>query len=148
MRRVKGGRTRRWLVLSAAATLALASVSCGDGPTGPSPGGSSAPARADWPGASLRLGGYAPGESVQLTANAVRSDGSVENVTRQAQWTVESVPTAVLALMESGLAAGGERGRALVKVQFADLTGEATIFVLPKGTFRISRKDHGGQCRP
>lgn len=29
----------------------------------------------------------APGESVQLTVNAIRSDSAVENVTAQAQWT-------------------------------------------------------------
>src|SRR6476619_2228754 len=29
----------------------------------------------------------APGESVQLTANAIKSDGSVENVSGKAQWT-------------------------------------------------------------
>ena len=131
-------RSHRCLARCAAAALALGSVSCGEGPTTPSPGGSSATAAVRLDLVAPRE--IAPGESVQLTANAVRSDGSVENVTRQAQWTVESVPTAVLALMEPGLATGAERGRALVKVRFADLTSEATIFVLPRGTFRLTGK--------
>ncbi|HYU79673.1 MAG TPA: hypothetical protein VEK56_11855 [Vicinamibacterales bacterium] len=83
----------------------------------------------------------APGESVQLTANTVKSDGSLENVTSQAQWTASSVPTsAVLTLTATGLATAGERGRALVTVHFAGLTANTAMLVLPKGTFRLTAK--------
>lgn len=82
----------------------------------------------------------APGESVQLTANAVKSDGTVENVSSQAQWTAQSVPASavVLALTGTGLATGRDQGRAVVTLRFAGFTADATILVLPKGTFRLA----------
>ncbi len=52
----------------------------------------------------------APEETVQLTANAIKSDGSVENVSSQGQWTSTNSP--VLQLSVSGLATGQNRGEA------------------------------------
>ena len=131
-------RSKR-LVLGAAVTLAVGFVSCDRGPTSPtSP-----------PSARLRLEvvaprEIAPGESVQLTANIVKSDGSVENVTGRAQWTVQSVPTSSVLVTERGLATGADRGEGLVTARFASLTADATIFVLPKGTFRLAGRITGG----
>jgi hypothetical protein len=127
----------RRLALTAVASLVLSSVSCDKSPTRPSPGSQTSPV------VSLKL--IAPqeigtGESVQLTANAVKSDGSVEDVTSQAQWTVQSVPagSVVFAVSRTGLATGIDRGRGLLTVRFAGLLAEATIFVLPKGTFSLA----------
>src|SRR5215211_8001677 len=47
-------------------------------------------------------GSIAPGESLQLTATAVKSDNSVENVTALAQWT--SSDPAVLEISSTGVA--------------------------------------------
>lgn len=88
----------------------------------------------------------APQESAQLRAHAVRADGSVENVTSQAIWSVRSVSVLsvpsqpVLAVTPQGLATGGDRGRALVAVRFGDQTLEATIYVVPTGTFSLVGK--------
>jgi hypothetical protein len=130
-------RSRRRLALGAAAILILGVVSCNKSPTSPSPGGQSGSF------VSLRLvapGEMAPGESVQLTANAVKSDGTVENVTSQAQWTAQSVPASsvVVSLTGTGLATGRDQGRAVVTLRFAGFTADATILVLPKGTFRLA----------
>jgi hypothetical protein len=78
----------------------------------------------------------APGESVQLTANAIKSDGSVENVSNQATWTTY---TPVVEVSSTGLATGKNRGEAYVYARFArrDSAG-ARIFVLPTGTFRLA----------
>jgi hypothetical protein len=81
----------------------------------------------------------APGESVQLLAETLKSDGSVENVTGQVEWAVRS-PTAraPLSLTETGLATGRERGEVIVTVRFGNHLKEATIFILPRGTFRLA----------
>ena len=131
-------RSRRRVGLGAVTGLWLSVLSCGRNPTSPSPG-QLAP-----PNAIVRLElvapqEIAPGESAQLTARAVRSDGAVDNVTSQAQWTVQSVPTSsVLTLTGSGLATGVENGRGLVTVRFASHTADATVLVLPKGTYRLT----------
>ena len=78
----------------------------------------------------------APDETVQLTANATKSDGSVENVSSQAQWT--SATSEVLQLGSTGLATGRNRGEVYVTVRFGGLSATARIMVLPKGTFRLS----------
>lgn len=78
----------------------------------------------------------APEESVQLTANAVKSDGSVENVSSQAQWTPTS--SQILQVSSTGLATGKNRGEQFVQARFSGRSGTARIFVLPKGTFKLA----------
>jgi hypothetical protein len=78
----------------------------------------------------------APGESVQLTANAIKSDGSVENVSSQARWT--PIGSRVVQLSSTGLATGNERGEQVVSARFGGRGANARIFVLPKGTFRLA----------
>jgi hypothetical protein len=78
----------------------------------------------------------APGESVQLTANAIKSDGSVENVSSQAQWTPAGSP--VVQLSPTGLATGKDRGEQVVSARFNGRSASAPILVLPKGTFRLA----------
>jgi hypothetical protein len=130
-------QSRRRLSAGAAATLLVGCVSCDKGPT--------TPERPSSPVAfvSLRLVApreIAPGESMQLIANAVKGDGSVENVTSQTQLTVQSAPagSTVLALNETGLATGRDRGRGTVTARFRELSADATIIVLPRGTFHLA----------
>jgi hypothetical protein len=125
---------RRHLALGLAVPLLVTIVSCNKSPTSPEGGSRTGTF------SSLTLTAppeIAPGESAQLTAKVVRFDGSVDDVTSQAQWTVES-STSVLSLTETGHATAGERGIGVVTVRFAGLAAEGTILVLPRGTFRLS----------
>jgi len=77
----------------------------------------------------------APGESVQLTANAIKSDGSAENVSNQAEWTTNN--TSVLQVSSTGLATATNRGGTNVYANvYARFAGRhhasAGIFVRPR----------------
>ena len=86
--------------------------------------------------------GIAPGETVQLTANGVRADGSVENVSAKAQWTPAT--SGVLTVSSTGLATGRDRGEVVVRAHFGGLSANARVYVLPTGTFRIYGQLHEG----
>ena len=77
-----------------------------------------------------------PGASVQLTADAVKPDGSVENVSSQAVWTPQT--SDILQISPSGLATGKTRGEEFATARYAGLSASARILVLPPGTFRLS----------
>jgi hypothetical protein len=120
--------------------LALVLASCGRSPTSP-PG----PDQGSTPltGATVRVElvaptDIAPGESVQLTLNAIKLDGSVENVSSQSQWS--PLDSSIVQLTSTGLATGVNRGEQLVSVRFAGRSANARILVLPKGTFRLTGK--------
>jgi len=78
----------------------------------------------------------APGESVQLTVNAIHSDGSVRNVTGQAQWT--SLTSEILQVSSTGIATGKKGGEVVVTALFSGRSASAPVLVLPKGTFRLA----------
>ena len=86
----------------------------------------------------------APQESVQLRLDAIRADGSVENITSQAAWSVQTismlaVPSQpVLTVTPQALATGGDRGRARVTARYSDQRLDATIYVVPAGTFALA----------
>ena len=128
--------SRGHLALIAAAALVLGLVSCHKSPTSPSRSGTVTTII----GLTLVVpSGIPPGETVQLIANATKSDGSVENVTGQAEWTVRSdAASAVLSVTATGLATGRERGEEVVTARFEGRTDQATIVVLPQGTFRLA----------
>lgn len=126
----------RYVPISAAIGLVLVVASCNKSPTSPRP-----PQGPSSTVTTVRLelvapSEIAPGETVQLTANAVNSDGSVKNVSSQSQWTPTDSP--VLQLSSTGLATGRNRGEQVVSVRFSGLSANARIFVLPKGTFRLA----------
>ena len=126
----------RYVAVSAALGLVLVFASCDKSPTSPRPSDQSSSSTAT----TVRLelvapSEIAPGESVQLTANAIKSDGSVENVSSQAQWTTG--PN-VVQLSSTGLATGKDRGEQVVSARFSGRSATARIFVLPKGTFRLA----------
>ena len=123
--------------------IAAALVSChGKGPTGPQrpDGGASAAA------VSLRLTAperINPGESAQLVAEAIKADGSAENVTSRALW-ISSEP-ATVRVSASGSATTTGRGESIVQVRHGDRVAEAHIFVTPADTFRLAgRITEGG----
>ena len=78
----------------------------------------------------------APGETVQLIANAIKSDGSVEDVTSQSLFSPNASP--VLELTVRGLATGKANGQVFVNARFGTRNAGKTILVLPTGTFRLS----------
>jgi len=151
--------SRQTLVVAAAAVTL--SVSCGNPPAAPLPVSSSPSAEVPQPPAPdvpanrppaevIRLKivaprEIAPQESVQLRAHAVRADGSVENVTGQAAWSVRplsmlAVPSQPCWLSRPRVSPRGDRGRALVAVRFGSQSVEATIYVVPTGTFSLVEK--------
>jgi hypothetical protein len=77
-----------------------------------------------------------PGASAQLTANAIKSDGSVENVTSQSQWT--STNAQVLQVSSAGIVTAGERGEANLNARYQNRSATAPMMVLPGGTFRLN----------
>ena len=77
----------------------------------------------------------APGETVQLIANAIKSDGSVEDVTSQSLFSPNTSP--VLELTVRGLATGKANGQVFVNARFGTRNASKTILVLPTGTFRL-----------
>ena len=122
--------------LLAAVAAVVVSGSCGDGPAAPSD-----PLPADFRLELVVPQEIAPQESVQLRANVFSPDGSAESVTSRALWSVRSSSTPfVLTVTPQGLALGGDRGRALVSVRFGGRTAEATIYVVPTGTFSLAGK--------
>jgi hypothetical protein len=125
----------------AAMAVALTFASCSKSPTSPSSGLS---------GRLLGRAGFqvvapetiAPGETAALIANIVRPDGSLGDVSGQVEWQVQSFPSGsdVLALTGPGRVTGRERGRSVITARMRGLTADATVFVLPKGTFRLTGK--------
>lgn len=118
---------------------ALVVASCDKNPTGPSlpnPGGPGAPP----PVTVVRIeivapASVAPTATVQLTARAVKSDGSVEEVTRDAQWS--STNGRVIVVSNTGLATGFSRGEANINARYQSHSASALVMVLPEGTFRL-----------
>jgi hypothetical protein len=77
----------------------------------------------------------APEASVQLTARAVKSDNSIEDVTSLAQWT--SSNRGIVDVSSGGVASGIRRGEAQVSARYDGRSASARLFVLPAGTFRL-----------
>lgn len=76
-----------------------------------------------------------PGKSVQLTANVVKSDGAVENVSSRAQWS--STDSRVLRVDSTGLATGVAPGEVTVAIAYQGSGASSPVMVLPAGTFRL-----------
>ena len=131
----------RYVEVSAAIGLALVFASCDKSPTSPRPAEQGTSSTVTIVRLELVAPSeIAPGESVQLTANAIKSDGSVENVSGQAQWTTGLN----VEVSSTGLATGKNRGEQVVSARFSGRSAEAIIFVLPKGTFRLAGTVHDG----
>ncbi|MEO5895004.1 MAG: carboxypeptidase regulatory-like domain-containing protein [Vicinamibacterales bacterium] len=125
---------RTFLAIAIAILLPLGGASCDQppvtapGPMSPAPG-------------FLRLElmvpeSIAPGESVQLRAQVVKFDNSVEAVTGLVQWA--SSNRNVLEISSTGVARGVDRGEALIEVRYQSRGASTSTFVLPPGTYRLT----------
>jgi hypothetical protein len=125
-------RSRLWAVL----TIALFVTACKGSPATPS--GS----YLGKPPVALRLTAPAeiePGQSAQLVATVVKSDGSIAEVTRDVRWTLRSTPTStVILLTADGLALARDRGQVVITAHLGVLTADASILVIPRGTFMLT----------
>ena len=122
------------------AYMTLAFMSCGESRPGPSRLPPPPPQSPSGPTVVamelLAPSEIAPGESVQLTARATMSDGSVEDVTSRAAWFGNTA--GILQISSTGLATGVGRGEAQVVVRIGPPNvphAGKRIFVVPKGTF-------------
>ena len=123
-------------MITLAATIAGA---CERGnPVGPQEGG----------GVALRLVApttIAPGESVQLTANAIRSDGSAEDVSAKTEWTVASATAgSVLSVTATGLVSAGGRGEGVIAARFGGTVGPGGDLRPAQGHAPALREGLGG----
>jgi len=130
----------RHIALILTVCLGLLIASCDKSPTRPSVQSTGTPgAPAAGPVVSIQIIAPAliePGASAQLTANAIKSDGSVENVTSQSQWT--STNAQVLQVSSAGIVTAGERGEANLNARYLNRSATALMMVLPGGTFRLN----------
>ena len=133
---------RRHLGLILTIALGLVAASCDKSPTRPTvqptgtPGAPTPPAAGLVRIAIVAPASIEPGGSAQLAANAIKSDGSVENVTSQTQWT--STTAGVLQVNSAGIVTAGERGETNINARYQNRSATARIMVLPSGTFRLA----------
>lgn len=118
-------------------TIGAAVVACNrKSPT--SPGGPGGPGpRAAF--VSLQLSAPArisPGESAQLIAEAIRADGSAQNVSTQSVWS--SSNRSAVQVSALGLVTTAGRGESVVQARHEGRVAQAQIFVMPADTFRLA----------
>jgi hypothetical protein len=77
----------------------------------------------------------APGETVQLTATAKKTDNSVEVVSGQGHWYSQS--PGVLDVSGNGMARAMARGEAIVRLSYGGWGASAHVFVMPPDTYRL-----------
>lgn len=76
-----------------------------------------------------------PGQSMQLTVKATRSDGSAGAPTSPVEWSVGD--SAILGVTSAGLATGRRRGETTVRVRSGGREATVRMFVLPAETFAL-----------
>lgn len=127
-----------YAAIAATVLIAIAAVSCDSrkptpaSPLGPTPTPTSPPI------VRLELtapASIAPGLSVQLGVNVVKSDNSVQDVTALSQW-LSSNPR-VLEVNAAGIAKGNALGEAVITVRYQSLRASTEALVLPDGTYRV-----------
>jgi hypothetical protein len=117
---------------------ALLTVSCGsETPNQPTP----LPPLPPTPVSLSRVDVRAPDSielqrSTQLSATAVRSDGSTEDVSSQAQWT--SSNSSVVRISASGEATALRSGEVTISARYQIRTGSASVVALPAGTHKLT----------
>ncbi len=77
-----------------------------------------------------------PGASAQLKLTAVKSDGTLEDVTGRAQWA--SSDTGVVQVSAAGVMTGVARGETTVRAVYMGRNAATGVMVLPGGTFKLS----------
>ena len=108
--------------------------------TVPNPSGTNPPPAPPTPDVvRVEVGGpttIAPGEATRLTLTAVRSDGSVEDVTAAAVWRTSN--DRVLEISAAGVARGLAVGEADVIARHQAWSRAMQVLVLPAGTHRLT----------
>ena len=129
----------RHVAACVAVLVALTVLGCdGDSPTQPSPPPPSLPpppvslTRVDI-GAPVSI---EPQRSAQLTATAVRSDGTTEDVTSQAQWG--SSNSATVRISATGEATALRAGEVTITARYQSRSGTAVVLGLPSGTHKLT----------
>lgn len=130
----------RLVALVAGAGLVVLATSCDDSPNPTRPSGTTNPPAAG-PTTVTRVDtviptSLEPGASARATASATMSDGSVRDVTAEAQWS--STNSSVVRASAGGALVAADRGEAMVTARFANRSSTGRIFVLPAGTFRLT----------
>ena len=77
----------------------------------------------------------APGETVQLTAMARKTDNTVEVVSDKGHWYTQNPE--VLDVSGSGVARGIARGEARIRLSYGGWGASAQTFVMPPDTYRL-----------
>jgi hypothetical protein len=78
----------------------------------------------------------APGESAQLTATSVKSDGSTENVTATAVWASNN--SRAISVAPGGRATANSPGEAVITARLQNRTGSKPVLAVPTGTYKLS----------
>ena len=85
----------------------------------------------------------APSQSAQLTATAVKSDGSTENVSATAAWTSNN--NRVMTVAPGGRATANSPGEAVITARYQGRTGSRPVLAVPPGTYKLSGRVTEGQ---
>ena len=132
----------RYAAIAATVLIAIAAASCDShkattpSPIGPTPTTPTTPTSPSIVRLDLSApASIAPGVSVQLSVNGVKSDNSVQNVTAQSQW-FSSNPR-VIDVNAAGMAKGNATGEAVITVRYLSLSASTEALVLPDGTYRV-----------
>ena len=124
---------RRAVTVLSSLTVMMTSSSCGS-PTSPAPGRDEGA-----PFITLIVAGPSlvePGQTVSFTATARSSDGSSHDVTARAEWWPPGNPS--LQLTSPGVFLAVHPGEATVRAVFNRQVSSVNVFVLEKGTFKLS----------
>jgi len=125
----------RYVSLLAVAALVVAGGSCRKSPTSPPP----VPVPGNVNVLRLQTNvptSIAPGATIRLTATAVKSDGTTEDVTNSTQWSSTNSP--VVEISSDGIATGRERGESQVNARYLNISNTTVLMVLPEGTFKLT----------
>jgi hypothetical protein len=77
----------------------------------------------------------APGQTIQFTAIAHRSDGTTLDVTNMAAW--RCFPVSAMSISATGLATGRALGESYIQVMSGNRFSSKEIVVVPTGTYRL-----------
>ena len=116
-----------------------AMAACGDPPVGPSRTPPPPPPPPPNAVTSLRIEGpttIPPEASAQFRLIATFSNGTTADVSAQANWTSDN--TSVLSFSPGGAAKTGTRGEVHISARYQSQFGQAHVFVLEEGTFRVT----------
>jgi hypothetical protein len=77
----------------------------------------------------------APGQTIQFTAIAHRSDGTTLDVTSSAVW--RCFPESAMSISATGLATGRALGESVIQVVSSNRVSSKEIVIVPTGTYRL-----------